>query len=316
AEVRIYGLLSPPVNGSALKNYDKPGHSAPIAWSIFAVSVAVFVFIGMRRKRKQVEPEEITNDETVYSQIVVKENAIYVLGDFGVFDRRGNDITYRFSHKLKALFALILFNSKEESNGISTEKLTEELWPEKEFTKAKNIRGVTINHLRNILSDIDGIELIHKNSRWFFSFEASFYCDYLRSIRLIEEISASVNESFEEMEELLALVNRGGLFPSLQAEWIDPYKRNYENMIELTLHAHITSLYEKEAYKRVTHVADAFFVIDPLNESVLSLYIKSLRKLGKMKHSQVIYNRFCDRYKLSMGEEFGKTYAQAGGAQA
>jgi two-component SAPR family response regulator len=242
--------------------------------------------------------------------MTVKENAIYTLGDFRVFDRRGTDITCRFSNKLKILFAFILFNSKDEDSGISTEKLTEEIRPERGFSDTKNIRGVTINHLRNILLDIDGIELTYKNARRFFSFGHTFYCDYIQSIRLMEKASDFRHELSKEMDELLELTDRGGLFTGLQANWIDPYKRDYENMIEHTLHIHIIALYEKELHKQAIHIANTFFIVDPLNEEILSLCIKSFRKFGKTKQSQTIYNRFCERYKLFMGEDFGKTYGR------
>ena len=69
----------------------------------------------------------------------IYKNAVFVFGDFTVFDKNGKDISYRFSPKLRSLFALILFHSIE-NEGISTDMLTAELWSNKDTNSAKNIR--------------------------------------------------------------------------------------------------------------------------------------------------------------------------------
>ena len=51
--------------------------------------------------------------------------------------------------------------------------------------KAKNLKNVIISQLRNILKDLDGLELIYSKGRFFMELGDEFYCDYFNfSIQL------------------------------------------------------------------------------------------------------------------------------------
>jgi hypothetical protein len=52
-----------------------------------------------------------------------KPNAVYLLGEFIVFNKNSRDITYLFSPKIKQLFILILFNSKNAQGVVSKKYL-------------------------------------------------------------------------------------------------------------------------------------------------------------------------------------------------
>ena len=84
----------------------------------------------------------------------IKVNAVYLFGDFQVFDTKGNEIAYRFGPKIKQMFVLVLLHSHDGQEGISTNKLSAQLWPEKTTTSAKNIRNVTIVTLRIFLAEV------------------------------------------------------------------------------------------------------------------------------------------------------------------
>ena len=85
-------------------------------------------------------------------------NSMYLFGDFSVFDRSGRNISYMFSLRIKQIFCLILRYS--DADGISSKQLSDLIWPDKPKDKVKNSRGVAINHLRKILKELDGIELV------------------------------------------------------------------------------------------------------------------------------------------------------------
>jgi hypothetical protein len=74
--------------------------------------------------------------------------------------------TYMFSTKLKQVFCVILQYS--EDDGIASQRLGDILWPDKPTDKVKNSRGVTMNHLRKVLVELDGIKLIYKRGRFRF----------------------------------------------------------------------------------------------------------------------------------------------------
>lgn len=47
------------------------------------------------------------------------------------------EIAYRFGPKIKQMFVLVLLHSYDGQEGISTNKLSAQLWPEKTTTSAK-----------------------------------------------------------------------------------------------------------------------------------------------------------------------------------
>lgn len=114
----------------------------------------------------------VTVEEEISHALKI-QNSVYLLGDFFVYDKNGRDITHLFSPKIKQLFILILLNSKN-LEGISSKKISSILWPDKDLAKTKNIRGVTFNHLRNAISDIDGLELTFSGDNYCFKTDERF----------------------------------------------------------------------------------------------------------------------------------------------
>lgn len=303
SSIFIYSLLAPPVSESELKSEEK----VFFLWVLWvSVIVGLLFVIYILRKKQNIKQrklkESVLSKEYFPEPVVKKMNALYVLGDFTVYDKKGTDISYRFSSKLKSLFALILLNSKADT-GISTEMMTSELWPDKDSASAKNTRGVTINRLRSILADMEGITLIHQNSKWFFSFENAFYCDYIECEKIMDRLDREEKSKDEYMHELLHILKRGALFPNLQESWIDAFKRNFENNAEKILRESILELYENKKYAQLIQYSELYFIIDPLNEEIMNLCLKAFQKIGKSDQALVLYNKFVSNYRDSMGED-------------
>ena len=307
--IRIYTLLSPPflkTQPSPLQN--NSWRLALIMVFFIAISIAVIVLKIVSKKKKDREQPKLLplQKEMVKNNDKQTKSAFYVFGDFTVFDRRGKDISYRFSTKFRSAFSLILIYTTNNTQ-ISTEKLTLNLWPEKNVNKAKNIRGVTVNRLRNILSDIDGITLIHENSHWFFVFDQPFYCDYLEYHSLIDQLQhqQDKDDSYEVlMDKLISVVSNGTMFLNLQEAWIDSFKSKEDENLELLLRNYIFYLYENEQYNKLIATAQAFFNIEPLNNEIMDICMKSYQKLGKKEQAQLFFTRYKETYKMLMGEEF------------
>ena len=105
-----------------------------------------------RKKRRSVnvmqknQPEE----KSEHTDTVPQTNAIYLLGNFQVIDKNGKDITVLFSSKVKQLFLIIFVHSVQKKQGISSSFIYGTLWPDKEQSNAKNLKGVTLNKLRKL----------------------------------------------------------------------------------------------------------------------------------------------------------------------
>ena len=307
--VRIYTLLSPPVLKAQLNILQKTGWWFKFLIGLFILLSITFITRKILLKRKKLKDRQklLPLQEEIYKNDDRQtKSAIYVFGDFTVFDNKGRDISYRFSTKLRSLFSLILIHANNNSK-ISTDKLTLNLWPEKEASEAKNIRGVTINRLRNILSDIDGITLIHQNSHWFFVFDRPFYCDYLECDSLITQLKHQQHkdDSYKAlMDKLITIVGNGALFLNLQETWIDSLKSKKEEELEALLRNYIIYLYENEQYNKLIATAQAFFNIEPINGEILDICMKSYQKLGKKEQAQGFLARYKETYKMMMGENY------------
>src|SRR5690606_37202802 len=103
--------------------------------------------------------------------------------------------------KLKEAFCLILQYSQEEEDGISTQYLSEKVWPDNLPHKVKNTRNVTLNRLRNILKELDGIELIFEKGFFKHSLKKPIYCDYTKCMQIL-----STSKDEIELNEFIKIV--------------------------------------------------------------------------------------------------------------
>lgn len=313
--IQIYSLLSPPITKSYLEN----SMSSKIPyWWIFIVAGGLIILgfgtyvlwrLSAKRKaemrmRAQAEAIHLQVEEE-YDRKVQKQSAVYVFGNFTVFDKKGMDISYRFSMKLRALFSLVLLNTNGET-GITTENLTLTLWPDKDVNGAKNIRGVTINRLRNILEDIEGISLVHQNHQWFFVFEPAFYCDYTEYSAVLRNLQQSAGQEtyLTYMEQLVAIVRNGAFLLSVHDPGVDNYKSKEEEKLGQLFKDYILYLYTEKQYQKIILISPTFFAIDALNQEVLDICIKSYQKLGKKEEAKSFLKNYKRTYKLMTGEEY------------
>ena len=171
----VYSLLFPPVS---LEKYtaNNGGGNASHVWLVLVAAVVAVaggsVWIVYKRHRNSGKGEDgkaVRQDKEQLpeaSDVKVEKmavdtgtvNSMYLFGDFSVFDRNGRNISYMFSLRIKQIFCLILRYS--DADGISSKQLSDLIWPDKPKDKVKNSRGVAINHLRKILKELDGIELV------------------------------------------------------------------------------------------------------------------------------------------------------------
>ncbi|MDR1437281.1 MAG: hypothetical protein LBI65_04090 [Candidatus Symbiothrix sp.] len=310
---QVYSLLSPPITKSQLENSIplrewnwKSAPAIPLAAIVLLFAAGLLVRFLYRKGRKQGEEKtdpSVLPPENEYDGKGQKQSAVYIFGDFTVYDRKGMDISYRFSMKLRALFSLVLLYTNNET-GISTEKLTSKMWPDKDANGAKNIRGVTINRLRNILEDIGGISLVHQNSQWFFTFESPFYCDYLEYSGILHRLYTGSESYPALLEQLVAIVRNGTFLLSVHDAGIDDSKSKEEEKLTQLLKDYLVYLYREKQYQKIIFISATFFAIEPLNEEVLNICIKSCNKLGKKDEAKAFLKNYKRNYKMLTGEGY------------
>lgn len=307
SSIRIYSLLAPPVSSvSYLKSLapQKGPYSLWISIGIPAAGlllIAIILLVRYKRRPKASlpEPEKDTSLPVEKKNAEHRKNAVHLLGEFLVFDKNGRDITYLFSPKIKQLFILILLNSRN-GIGITSKKISATLWPEKDLAKTKNIKGVTFNHLRNSISDIDGVELAFVNDNYQFKVSADFFCDYLLINSIIKEIANNDQLLLTHFDT----ISRGTLLGDMHDQWLDEFKNEYEEQLTQVLLPELKRYYDAGDVKMVLELAKIVLDTDPFNDAALKYQLKGLRKLKGIDYSKKIYDQFVIEYKKSFGTEY------------
>lgn len=299
SELKVYSLAFPPIKEETLTDYKLKTTSGIqpffLIFSSLITLIIVYYVVRARSKGNSYLLRQKGHKSTVIN--APKPNSIYLFGDFRVLDRNNKDITYMFSAKLKEIFCLILRHS--DSGGITSKNLSNELWPDKTSDKVKNLRGVTINHLRKALGELDGIELIYERGCFKLVQTDLFYCDYSRFCKIISSKKVGENQ-----HELLNIVSRGKFLMLADASTFDVFKQEVENKLEPVLLMETENAYNSEAYQMTIDFSDFIFNIDPLNETALKFQIKALNKLKMHEEAQIRYNAFVSEYKKIMGSNY------------
>ncbi len=307
SDLKVYTLSSPPITAAELASYSKterPNTLIIIVISLTAVGIIFFLY--KRRKPKSYVDDvdieaSIRTDQAAHEE-VAKPNSIYLFGEFTVRDRKNRNITYMFSAQLKQIFCLILQYSTTEG-GIASQRFSNIVWPDKPADKVKNSRGVTINHLRKVLSELDGIELIYEKG--FFKIEQTdaFYCDYTRCVQIL-----SANEEEKHRVELVEILSRGKFLQLSDHPLYDSFKEEMEKKLEPVLLVEMEKSFEAEQYEDTIAFAEAITNIDPLNDAALTFVVKAMHRLKMNDEARIKYQAFVIEYKKAMGTDYPHPY--------
>lgn len=315
SDVKVYSLAFPPVTVDELSSFIKSGTNDNMLYWIIATILFLFsgIIILVFAKRKKGKEDRIfppLSDQTAQtislvpeiSKRVDKPNSIYLFGEFTTRDKHNKDISYMFSTKLKQAFLVILQYSLED--GISSQRLSDLLWPDKPESKVKNSRGVTINHLRKVLDEFDGIKLVYEKGLFRIVCNQECYCDCLRCVDIIS--SGNIDQNSVELTEILT---RGKFLKSTDMPLLDSFKEAIEQKIEPVLLVEMERSYTSESYPATVSFAEAMFHIDPLNEDAIRYIIHALQKLKLNDEAKKRYLFFTSEYRKMMGNEYRYSFS-------
>jgi hypothetical protein len=306
--IKVYSLASPPVSTASYLAATHPPAKPRVSLALYVLppvlllSFCLIAAVYWKRRKPAAIPEKEAEAPlspglhpaaaSATNPIPRNKNAVYLLGEFLAFDRKGNDITHLFSPKIKQLFVLILLNSGG-GKGVSSKKISTKLWPDKDIAKSKNIKGVTFNHLRSIISDIDGIELVFTNDSYSFTLQEPFFCDYCILTELIRT-GGSIWEHYP-------LIARGPLLKDLPEPFLEDSKSVFEELLLGLLLPELKRLYDGQEYKAALEMAKLILGMDAFNEEALKYQLRSFRRLRGLEYSRKAYEQFTQDYQRSLG---------------
>lgn len=306
----IYVLAFPPIAEVELNLYASVSFDKTVFYIIGIICLIILsgYLLFRFKKAKKLKPEQnlISEDELNRQRVPINQspddrpNGIFVFGTFKINDRAGKDISHLFSAKIKQAFLLVLLNT--EKNGISSQELSDLLWPDKEQQQTKNLRGVSINQLRKVLSNMDGIELVYEKGVFRLVTDERCYCDYLVFVDLLEQADFP-------LQEFVMLLERGKFLKHLNYPMFDSIKEKTEKRILSVLPKATEKYYNAGQYEMAFRFAKVCLISDPLNEISIYYQIMSLEKLGLKDDAKRQYLSFTKEYIKIMGEEYPFTYS-------
>ncbi|MDR1610864.1 MAG: hypothetical protein LBS08_05075 [Candidatus Symbiothrix sp.] len=311
--IELYALNYPPLplyTGTKEQAKEKTVSRLPffIAGFLFLSSLLLSYFFFKRRKKFfKTLPEKDFKNKTSYSGTDIpkktktgyhdfSKQSICFLGEFSVINRKGIEITSRFSPILKDIFVLLILNSTKDKKGVLTGEFTKLFWFDKSKDAAKNNRNVHFSKLRSILNDIGNVEIVSNDRHWKIQLgERLVSCDYIEALNLLSNIKEHLHDE-TKIENLLEILNRGALLPDVENGWVDNFKRDFSNLVidVLTDLSQNTAFLLNENIK--LKIADILFMHDYLNEDALYLKCSTFLHSGKKGIARNVYENFCKEY--------------------
>jgi DNA-binding SARP family transcriptional activator len=313
--IKIYSINAPPVtyndifntqtNNSAF-NFEKFG------WLPALLLILFIGFIARRKsKKKTVQLQKIELLNKNQQTNIPGKNAILLFGSFTVISATGRDISSMFSPKIKQLFLLIFLNSFNENDpGVSSSKITSLIWPDKEdYGDAKNIRNVTINQLRKIFDDLEGISIDYEKNKFSVHISESIHCDFLLFRNSLRQLKNNTIDK-KVLEKLWSIIASGSFLASEKDEFYDSLKKTHEDEVFDVIPEIIVREYKKKEYYNVIALTRIMQIIDPLNEVGLYYNIHSCIHLKDSKSAKKNYQNFIANYNNILDEVFPYTYRE------
>lgn len=260
---------------------------------LIALVLIIWILLRLFRKKKEIEFVKIN--------IPTNKNLIQIFGEFRAVNEDSNEVTELFTPKVKELFVFILISTLKNAIGAHISEINEKLWEGIESTKVANNRAVTLNKLRKILIQFDGVEIISQAGYLQLKTKNPFFCDYIEAFKLCQ---LSEGMTRNQLESFFHLVKKGRLLKGSDWQWLDEVRGFTGNQVLDNL-IKLASIYIKEnKLKEVEKVAQRILDYDDLNEEAIYLQIWALQKVNNAHLAKYNFNSFCTKYEKNMGEPF------------
>lgn len=234
-------------------------------------------------------------------------NQISLFNEFKAINNIGKDITNLFTPKIKELFLFVLIYTVRNGNGARISDINEQLWQGIEPKKIANNRAVTLNKLRKILNEIDGIEIVIQNRYLVLKTSAPFFSDYIEAINLCQMAGELTRQ---QLETFFVLVKKGSLLKESTWNWLDNI-RGYTGSQVIDNLLNLASIYKKEnRLEGLDSISKRILDYDDLNEEAIYLQILVLQKTNNSHLAKFNFKSFCAKYEENLGEPFSMNFEE------
>ena len=315
--INIYGLRFPPL---LISDIQQEVSGETFVWYIIPIILLaaiplLFIIIKRRRKKEEesishpVPPQEdnyeipqidsTTGTTDFYNLYRIKKypSSISLLGGFYVIDKNGKDITGSFTQTVRQLFLIIILETYKNGRGVSSQRLNDIFWFDKDPVSARNNRNVNMHKLRLLLQKVGEVDIAKDNSYWLFNIKESVFCDYSMVLQLFSELENNNEPDIAKVNDLIKLASFGEFLSNTQTEWIDSYKSEFTiRLIELLINISETENV-KQNPSLLLRIADTILIHDSLDEDAIRIKCSALYAMGKKNQAKVCYDTFVTEYK-------------------
>lgn len=307
-ETNLYSLNFPPISNTEVvqpKPLKKYFYYAAVVLVLTLFFLGLFIIhrkkSSLKKAMKEVAAptiQEATPESAKLDpapQFDDKKGAILFLGGFQVLDKNGDDISEKFSQTLRTLLTMLLLFSSNKGKGVPSNFIWENLWGDKNQSSARNNRNVNIKKLRDLLQNVGEIEIKSSSDKWKIFLLDDLFFDYRYLMTCIEENRTITSD-------LINLVKRGNILPTLELDWIDSYKADLSNKVVDYLLEHSKKLPMDSVLQM--EIANCIFQHDIINQDALFIKIKHLNAVKKFALAKQCYETYSKEYKVLYGEPF------------
>lgn len=235
------------------------------------------------------------------------KNKVQLFGEFKAINNKGEDITDLFTPKVRELFLFVLIYSLKSGIGANIRDINDTLWSGISSRKVANNRSVTLNKLRKILLEIDGIEIVSTTGYLQVKIKKPFYCDYISAFKLCQ---IPEGMSKQQMISFFEMVKRGRFLKGIHWEWLDEIRGFTGNQVIDNL-INLATIYQKEEnLPEIEKITRRILDYDDLNEEAIYLQIWALQKNNNLNLAKFNFTSFTKKYENSFGEPYQLNFTQ------
>jgi two-component SAPR family response regulator len=275
-------------------NILKPGLAILISLSVITALVLI-----LPRRKKSTENKLLPLPETNTA------NQINLFGGFRAVNQNGKDVTAFFTPKVKELFLFILLSTIKNGRGAAVSEIDETLWPGLPVKKGNNNRAVTLNKLRRIIRDFQGLEIVTYNGFLQARLDDPFFCDFAEAFKLCQ-LPGELDK--KQLDTFFLLVQKGRFLKEINPPWLDEMRGYTGNLMTDNLLKLASYCKKDHNLQKMEAIARRILDYDDLNEEAIWLQVWTLNQTNKSRQARFHFDSFCAKYEESLKERYPMTF--------
>ena len=319
-QFKIYSIEYPPIAITNNETLPEIFNSNILFYGVFVLLLVLgllwFFYTKYFKTRIKIKdndlvtiPNSVTNVNEIGTQPISSTSNYQIIffGGFQIIDNKKNDITNKFSPLLKELFLLIWLYTFKNNKGISSEKLVEILWYDKDTKNAQNNRSVNIAKLKGLLSEVGNCKLTNDTGYWKINFDPKILkSDYFDVMQIVGTKKKEINK--KNIKHLINITKKGPFLLNLNYEWLDFFKSDISDRIIDTLVGFGENFTIEEEPDFMINLADSIFNFDSINEEAMFFKCKAKNVMGKHSNAESTYKKFINEYEILYGQKYEHSF--------